>query len=44
MTYLETVLVAFSAGGLAFAGFVFWIIWPRDEQRSPPKADIKPAE
>lgn len=44
MTYPETVLVAFSAGGLAFAGFVFWLIWPRDEAPTRSKPGIKPAE
>lgn len=44
MTYLDTVFLAFSAGGLAFAGFVFWLIWPRDEAAPPPKSNIKPAE
>lgn len=45
MTYLETALAAFAVGGLAFAGFVFWLIWPRAEAvGSRSKPDIKPAE
>lgn len=44
MNVTDIAILTVGGFGLAFGGFVLWLIWPRDDVPQSSKPDIKPAE